>query len=205
MNDPYKILGVPPTATDEEVKKAYHALARKYHPDKYRDSDLAELAGEKMKEVNEAYDRITAMRKNQGNGHTYQGPRTDTSDNGSLFSQVRFAINRGDVVTAEQLLMSVEQTSRQAEWHFLMGAVMTRKGFFTDALHYLDTACAMDPYNTEYRAARDQLHNRARSHSPYDSSNGSFCCTPCGGCDLCSTLLCANCCCSCLGGDVACC
>ena len=48
MNDPYKILGVSPTATDDEVKSAYRALARKYHPDKYRDSDLAEMAGEKM-------------------------------------------------------------------------------------------------------------------------------------------------------------
>ena len=47
MTDPYKVLGVSPDATDDEVKKAYRALARKYHPDKYRDSDLADLASEK--------------------------------------------------------------------------------------------------------------------------------------------------------------
>ncbi|MBO5510120.1 MAG: DnaJ domain-containing protein, partial [Clostridia bacterium] len=62
MNDPYKILGVSPTATDDEVKAAYRALARKYHPDKYRDSDLAEMAGEKMKEINAAYDEIQKIR-----------------------------------------------------------------------------------------------------------------------------------------------
>ena len=56
MTDPYKVLGVSPDASDEEIKKAYRALARKYHPDKYRDSDLADLASEKMKEVNAAYD-----------------------------------------------------------------------------------------------------------------------------------------------------
>ena len=66
MTDPYKVLGVSPDATDDEVKKAYRALARKYHPDKYRDSDLADLASEKMKEVNAAYEEIQNIRKNGG-------------------------------------------------------------------------------------------------------------------------------------------
>ena len=64
MNDPYKILGVSPDADEDEIKKAYRALARKYHPDKYRDSDLADLANEKMKEVNAAYEEIQNIRKN---------------------------------------------------------------------------------------------------------------------------------------------
>ena len=58
MNDPYQILNIPPTATDEEVKRAYRDLARKYHPDNYHDNPLADLAQEKMKEINEAYDQI---------------------------------------------------------------------------------------------------------------------------------------------------
>ena len=62
MNDPYKILGVSPTATDDEIKAAYRALARKYHPDKYRDTDLSEMAGEKMKEINAAYDEVQKIR-----------------------------------------------------------------------------------------------------------------------------------------------
>ena len=61
MNDPYQILNIPPTATDEEVKRAYRDLARKYHPDNYHDNPLADLAQEKMKEINEAYDTITKM------------------------------------------------------------------------------------------------------------------------------------------------
>ena len=57
MNDPYQILNIPPTATDEEVKRAYRDLARKYHPDNYHDNPLADLAQEKMKEINDRINR----------------------------------------------------------------------------------------------------------------------------------------------------
>ena len=59
MNDPYQILGVSENASDEEIKKAYRELARKYHPDNYHDNPLADLAQEKMKEINAAYEQIT--------------------------------------------------------------------------------------------------------------------------------------------------
>ena len=62
MNDPYAVLGVSPNASDDEVKKAYRDLARKYHPDNYHDNPLADLAQEKMKQINEAYDQIQKMR-----------------------------------------------------------------------------------------------------------------------------------------------
>ena len=70
MTDPYKVLGVSPSATDEEVKDAYRKLAKKYHPDQYADSPLKDLADEKMKEINEAYDAITAQRKAAARGTT---------------------------------------------------------------------------------------------------------------------------------------
>ena len=66
MTNPYSVLGVSPSATDDEIKKAYRELARKYHPDNYHDNPLADLASEKMKEINEAYDEITRQRAGGG-------------------------------------------------------------------------------------------------------------------------------------------
>ncbi|MGN0629280.1 MAG: DnaJ domain-containing protein [Oscillospiraceae bacterium] len=70
--NPYKVLGVSEDATDEEIKKAYRDLVRKYHPDKYVDNPLADVASEKMKEINAAYDRITKERK-EGKQRTSYG------------------------------------------------------------------------------------------------------------------------------------
>ena len=56
--NPYDVLGVSPSASDDEIKKAYRDLTRKYHPDANVDNPLADLAEEKFKEVQEAYDTI---------------------------------------------------------------------------------------------------------------------------------------------------
>ena len=66
MKDPYSVLGVSQSASDDEIKKAYRELARKYHPDNYQNNPLADLAEEKMKEINEAYDAITKQRTGGG-------------------------------------------------------------------------------------------------------------------------------------------
>ena len=73
MTDPYKVLGVSPNATDDEVKDAYRRLARKYHPDNYVNNPLSDLATEKMKEINEAYDEIQRQRKSGGSGKATAG------------------------------------------------------------------------------------------------------------------------------------
>ena len=71
MNDPYKVLNISENASDDEVKKAYRDLARKYHPDNYHDNPLADLAQEKMKEINSAYEEIQKRRSGQGVGSSY--------------------------------------------------------------------------------------------------------------------------------------
>ena len=144
MRDPYQVLGVPSTATDEEVKKAYRDLARKYHPDNYHDNPLADLAQERMKEINEAYEAVQSQRKAQRSGgysasgagygtgyggyqSAYQGPYQGSS----RYQRVRMAISSGDLNLAEELLNA--QTNHDAEWNFLKGAICYRRGWLDEA------------------------------------------------------------------------
>ena len=99
MKDPYKVLGVEPNATDEQIKDAYRALVKKYHPDKFADSDLAELANEKMKEVNAAYDEIQKMRSggNQNRNARSGGYNPGSSSSSEFYARVRQLINMGNI------------------------------------------------------------------------------------------------------------
>ena len=71
--NPYDVLGVPQNASDDEIKKAYRELTRKYHPDANVNNPLADLAEEKFKEVQEAYDEIMRQRE-QGGGYPTEIP-----------------------------------------------------------------------------------------------------------------------------------
>ena len=72
MRDPYEVLGVSPNASEEEIKAAYRELVKKYHPDKYQNNPLADLAEEKLREVNEAYEYLERQRSNGYSSGTYQ-------------------------------------------------------------------------------------------------------------------------------------
>lgn len=202
MTDPYKVLGVSPDASDEEIKKAYRALARKYHPDKYRDSDLADLASEKMKEVNAAYEEIQTIRKNVNNtgssGYNSSYNYAGSTSTNPKYNEIRRLINAGNTTEAESRLLAFHEGDRNAEWNFLYGCVLIKKSQYVDAQRYFDIACSMDPYNNEYKAARDNLRRRANGYGGgYNTSSGGP-----TACDVCQGLICADCCCECMGGDL---
>ena len=157
MRDPYSVLGVKPDASDQEIKKAYRELARKYHPDNYVDNPLADLAEEKMKEVNEAYEAIQKQRSGGGGSGGYSQSSSSSSGgyqygyqqqsygggtNNPTFNRVRNLINMGDLNSAERLLQEVPQKS--GEWYFLMGSIAYRRGWLDEAMQNYNLAVQME-------------------------------------------------------------
>ena len=196
MTDPYQVLGVSPSATDEQIKNAYRELARKYHPDNYANNPLADLAQEKMKEINEAYDQIQRQRKQQQSSRSGQG-----------YSQGQL-LNANRVSDAEELLEGIPQSRRDAEWYFLRGRVFYVRGWLDQAYNYYVRANQMSPGNAEYQTALNQLmwqRNTGRPAGGYGDyrnvqTGGA------SGCDMCMGLICADTCCECMGGDlISCC
>ncbi len=193
MKDPYIILGVDRNATEDEVKKAYRELARKYHPDNYADNPLSDLAEEKMQEINEAYDKIIDDIRNKGKKHT-------SYNTSGEFTDIRNMISNGRLEEAQELLDGVPIASRSAEWYFLNGSVQYRRGWFDGAYSSFSTACRLDPNNPEYREALNRMQrNNTRNANPYATpANMGGCCTA----DPCTTLCCMDCCCEMMGGDL---
>lgn len=199
MKNPYEVLGISPQATDDEVKAAYRELARKYHPDNYGNNPLSDLAEEKMQEINEAYDAIVRMRRKGGSGGN--GGYQQQAGGASRHADIRNLIRMGRTVDAETLLDGIPAPSRDAEWYFLKGSVLYKKGWLDDAYSHFSTAVRMEPTNREYQTAFAQL-DRQRRTGGYRTGAGMYPGGTCTGCDMCQGLICADCCCECMGGDL---
>ena len=194
MNDPYKVLNVPYNATDEEIKQAYRKLAKKYHPDRYQNSPLAESASEKMKEINDAYDRITSERKTgkHSNSGSYGNYYTSQSDSTSsdIYREVRILINSERYDQAEALLDSILSIDRDANWYYYKSVLAYRKGWLEEAYNYASTACHIDPNNVEYQAFYNRVAEQRRgNYGGYRPSSADGC----GCCDMLMCMLCSDC------------
>lgn len=202
--DPYKVLGVTPQTSDDDVKRAYRELARKYHPDNYVNNPLADLAEQRMKEINEAYDLIMNERSGRGSAagsrqqaygqgtaygqRGYGQQQYSQQRTGGVFGQIRSAINAGNLNLAEEMLQRTSQ--RDAEWFFLMGTVYYKKGWYDEASRCYQQACAMDPTNAEYLSAMNMV-NMTGSYGGYRPMQHAE------ACDCCTRLMCLSLCCNC--------
>lgn len=218
MQDPYRVLGVSPSATEDEIKKAYRALAKKYHPDVNNGSPEAEA---KMKEVNEAYSQVIKMKRDgtsgtygqsqggynpYGNAGGYYGGynaygggyggnygRSSSGYTNPQLSAARNYVQAGHYREAMYVLENI--SDRSAEWYFLCGEANLGLGNRVAALNYARQAVSMEPDNFEYRSLLARLEGRTAG---YQSSGSAFngrqfvCGDPLTSCCMMS-LLC-NCC-----------
>lgn len=160
MTDPYIVLGVKPDASDEEIKRAYRELARKYHPDNYQNNPLADLAEEKMKETTRPTIPLPRCAAGEGppGGYQSQGAyrgsyqggyqqQYSSASSGSLYNQVRQAINMGDIGRAEQLLRGAP--ARMPSGTSSPGPSPTARAGWTSHQHF--QMAATGPAQREYR------------------------------------------------------
>jgi molecular chaperone DnaJ len=207
--NPYKVLEVSPNASNEEIKKAYRELSRKYHPDSYMNNPLAGLAEEKFKEVQEAYDQIMKEREN-GYGYGGVGNAGEDSEEMRIVSSY---INSGNYIEALKALERVPL--RSARWYYYSAVASAGVGNNVQAFDHARQAVNMDPGNQEYRNFLNQLESQGQRYQDYRySGNGSYGKGNYGGGfgggygrnygtgNLCCDLWCADSCCECMGGDL---
>lgn len=192
--NPYEVLGVSENADEETIKKAYKELVKKYHPDRYINNPLADLAAEKMKEINKAYDMITNKRTATGystSSRGYSTSQTHTSGQAS-FQNVRILITQSRIREALEMLNLLPKT---AEWYYLSGLARMQVGWYDQAISFLQTAVQMEPNNVEYRSTLNNVMNRNRTYTSTTStgSDSAGCCDCSDCCNCCTTWLCCNC------------
>jgi molecular chaperone DnaJ len=208
LSNPYEVLGINQGASEEEIKKAYREMVKKYHPDQYQDNPLSTLAEEKLREINEAYESLTKNTNVNSNGYRGRGKgwggfnNPGTSGGSEFFNQVKMHIKSGNIRAAEELLKN--SNDRTAEWYYLNGLVFLRKGWYDEAYSSIQTAVNMDPNNFEYRDALNRINTSNKTYRGNAFGRGY------GGspdlCTMCQCLWCSDICCECGGGDlVGCC
>lgn len=213
MSDPYQVLGISRNATDDEIKKVYKSLSRKYHPDANINNPNREQAEEKFKEIQQAYQQImkektSGYRQNfygTGSSGAYGYGQADSNCGYEEDTHIRAAGNflrNGYFAEARNVLDGMEEAARNARWYFY--SAQAHAGLRNDvaALEHARRAVQLEPDNAEYRQLLYLFENgggwyQQRQYSygrPAASGNGFcfklclanlFCNLCCGGGGMC--------------------
>ena len=208
--NPYEVLGVSSSASDDEIKRAYRDLTRKYHPDANVNNPLADLAEEKFKEVQEAYDTIMREREygggmgghHYGAGTSYQQDSSSGSEQDIQMQAVQNFLNNRRFQDALNVLGRM--SDRTARWYYMSGVANAGIGNHILAREHAAQAVNMEPNNLQYRQFLNQITWNAQRYqgSPYGSGYGGNGNSPCGTGNMCCDLWMMDTLCECMGGDL---
>ena len=211
--NPYEVLGVSQNASDDEIKSAYRELTRKYHPDANVNNPLADLAEERFKEVQEAYDMIMKERE-QGGGYRYgyggsggygsagggQQGGFDCSQQIVEMQAVYNFINSRRFQEALNLLNRMPE--RTSQWYYASAYANAGMGNNVLARDHAAQAVNMEPNNVQYRQLLSQLewNSQRYQNNPYGGYGAGG--QTCGTGNMCCDLCIADQLCECMGGDL---
>ena len=206
IDDPYKVLGISPDASDEEIKKAYRKLAKQYHPDLNPGDPVA---AKKMQQVNAAYEQIKNPEKAQPNSGGYGGygydpfggawqrtyqqsqqPGDDRYQQGAA-QYIRF----GRYQEALNMLNSCSE--KNARWYYLSALANDGLGNQVTALEHIKRAVSKEPDNYEYLQVLEQIENGGAAYRRQAGNFGGFTMrtSPCFSlclCYLCNLFCCGG-------------
>lgn len=201
----YEILGLPTTASMEQVEARYKELRAKYQRDRFLPGEEGEEASEKLQQIEVAYRDILIGIEEQSQSRDF----FDDND----YSQIQTLISSGRLDEAQALLD--ERNVRDAEWHYIQSILFYKRNWFLESKRQLELACQMEPNNARYRQSLekltrilasntispDQMRTTSRptqdSYSGMGAGNGTCTGSSCGDCLLCNA--CCNCM-QCMGG-----
>ena len=209
----FEILGLPSTATRDEVKDKYNELRKQYLEDRFKPGDEGERAAEKLQELDVAYrDAMDAIDEREQRANRAANADNATSDNGATddYESIRQQIKDNKLDEAQDALDQIIE--RTAEWHYLQSILFYKRNWFLESKKQLEMACQMEPNNKRYKQSLDKLTKilasntispdqmRTSSSSTEDSryyDNGTCTGSACADCLLCN--MCCNCA-SCMAG-----